>query len=205
MSRKGRKAATLIVRPISDLPDLANWEASYCLSPKSSPSMLEPLPLACSRRNSAGASEAMPLFKNAEYLIRANLQQLASNNRVRSVEIGRFTADQFEAINRQKEAQELPLLEDPGIVFIGSHAYRSRVIRDGSTIDDMVLQIEAALAATSIWKNATRMTALRSTIGRDDGYGNEVFDEAIFELTARKPKAELYSIIPKGDRNKPKK
>lgn len=53
-------------------------------------------------------------------------------------------------------------------------------------------------------ESVTHMTALRSTFGRDDGYGNEVFDEAIFELTARKPKAELYSIIPKGDRNKPK-
>ncbi|WP_369988911.1 hypothetical protein [Pseudomonas xanthosomatis] len=147
----------------------------------------------------------MPLFENADYLIMANLQQLASNYRVRAVEIGRFTAGQFEAINRQKQGQGLPLLEDPGIVFIGSHAYRSRVIRDGYTIDDMLVQIRSALAVTSIWKSATHMTALRSTIGRHDGYGNEVFDEAIFELTARKPKAELYSIVPKGDRNKPKK
>nr|WP_269807612.1 hypothetical protein [Pseudomonas sp. NMI795_08] len=157
------------------------------------------------RRKSAGASGKMPLFENAEYLIRANLEQLASNHRVRAVEIGRFTADQFEAINRQKKGQDLPQLEDPGIVFIGSHAYRSRVVRDGYTIDDMVLQIKAALAATSVWKRATHMTALRSTIGRNDGYGNEIYDEAIFELTARKPKAELYSIVPKGDRNKPKK
>jgi len=147
----------------------------------------------------------MPLFENADYLIMANLQQLASDYRVRAVEIGRFTEGQFEAINRQKQGQGLPLLEDPGIVFIGSHAYRSRVIRDGYTIDDMLVQIRSALAVTSIWKSATHMTALRSTIGRHDGYGNEVFDEAIFELTARKPKAELYSIVPKGDRNKPKK
>ncbi|MDH0304081.1 MULTISPECIES: hypothetical protein [unclassified Pseudomonas] len=157
------------------------------------------------RRKSAGASGTMPLFENAEYLIRANLEQLASNHRVRAVEIGRFTADQFESINRQKAGRDLPQLENPGIVFIGSHAYRSRVIRDGYTIDDMVLQIKAALAATSVWKSATHMTALRSTIGRNDGYGNEIYDEAIFELTARKPKAELYSIVPKGDRNKPKK
>jgi len=32
-----------------------------------------------------------------------------------------------------------------------------------------------------------------------------VMDEAIFELTTRKPKAELYSIVPKGDRIKPKR
>lgn len=147
----------------------------------------------------------MPLFENAEYLIRANLEQLATSNRVRPVEIGAFTAEQFEAINRQKESEGLPLLEEPGIVFIGSHAYRSRVIRDGYNIDDMVLQIVAALAATSISKISPNMTALQSTVRRNDGYGNEVLDEAIFELTARKPKAELYSIVPKGDRNKPKK
>ncbi|WP_256205946.1 MULTISPECIES: hypothetical protein [unclassified Pseudomonas] len=56
---------------------------------------------------------------------------------------------------------------------------------------------------TTSW-DTIHMTALRSTIGRNDGYGNEIYDEAIFELTARKPKAELYSIVPKGDRNKPK-
>ncbi|WP_256345048.1 hypothetical protein [Pseudomonas gingeri] len=49
------------------------------------------------------------------------------------------------------------------------------------------------------------MTAVKSTQLRQDGYGNEVMDEAIFELTARKPKAELYSIVPKGDKIKPKR
>ncbi len=147
----------------------------------------------------------MPLFDNAEYLIRANLEQLAANKRVRAVEIGTFTLEQFEAINRLKQGQGLPPLEDPGIVFIGSHAYKSRVVRDGYTIDDMVLQIMAALAVTSICKSSPTMTALQSTVRRDDGYGNEVLDEVIFELTQRKPKAELYSVVPKGDRNKPKK
>jgi hypothetical protein len=40
---------------------------------------------------------------------------------------------------------------------------------------------------------------------RDDGYGNQVFDRAVFEMTAKKPRAELYSVIPKGDKLKPNK
>ncbi|NWA01268.1 hypothetical protein [Pseudomonas gingeri] len=149
----------------------------------------------------------MPLYDNAEYLIRANLNEIAQGRRVRAVVIGVLTEVQFEAINRQKESQGLPQLEDPEIVFLGKHAYESRVVvvRDGHTIDDMVVQIVFALAETAIAVASPRMTAIKSTQLRLDGYGNEVTDEAIFELTARKPKAELYSIVPKGDRIKPKR
>ncbi|WP_037003000.1 hypothetical protein AB3464_17460 [Pseudomonas asplenii] len=147
----------------------------------------------------------MPLYDHAEYLIRANLNEIAAGGRVRAVAIGVLTDVQLEAINRQKESQGLPQLEDPEIVFLGKHAYQSRVVRDGYTIDDMVAQIGAALAETAIAVASAKMTAIKSTHLRQDGYGNEVMDEAIFELTARKPKAELYSIVPKGDRIKPKR
>jgi hypothetical protein len=49
----------------------------------------------------------------------------------------------------------------------------------------------------------TKMTALDSVARREDGYGNMVRDRAVLELTQRKPRAELYSVIPKGDTNKP--
>ncbi|UZE29322.1 hypothetical protein [Pseudomonas asplenii] len=147
----------------------------------------------------------MPLYDHAEYLIRANLNEIAAGGRVGAVAIGVLTDVQLEAINRQKESQGLPQLEDPEIVFLGKHAYQSRVVRDGYTIDDMVAQIGAALAETAIAVASAKMTAIKSTHLRQDGYGNEVMDEAIFELTARKPKAELYSIVPKGDRIKPKR
>ncbi|OAU96701.1 hypothetical protein AO385_0014 [Moraxella catarrhalis] len=52
---------------------------------------------------------------------------------------------------------------------------------------------------------AQRMTAIQSITPRNDGYGNLVTDRAIFELTAKKPRAELFSVIPKGDNNKPPK
>lgn len=147
----------------------------------------------------------MPLYDNAEYLIRANLNEIAKGGRVQAVSIGVLTVEQFEAINRQKESEGLPRLESPEIVFLGKHAYNSRVVRDGYTIDDMVAQIASALAETAMAVASPRMTAIKSTQPREDGYGNEVLDEAIFELTARKPRAELYSIVPKGDKLKPKR
>ncbi|HCK4903943.1 TPA: hypothetical protein ONA18_002915 [Pseudomonas aeruginosa] len=147
----------------------------------------------------------MPLYKDAEYLIRANLNEIAQGNRVRAVAIGVLTVEQFEAINRQKESEGLPRLENPEIVFLGKHAYTSRVVRDGYTIDDMIAQIASALAETAMAVASPKMTAIKSTQPREDGYGNEVLDEAIFELTARKPRAELYSIVPKGDKLKPKR
>lgn len=147
----------------------------------------------------------MPLYENAEYLIRANLNEIAKGGRARVVEIGFFSDVQLVAINRQKQSDGLPLLESNVIVFIGQHAYNSRVIRDGYTIDDVVIQITSALEETALVVASPRMTSVKSCKPRQDGYGNEVLDEAIFELVARKPRAELYSIVPKGDRNKPKR
>lgn len=147
----------------------------------------------------------MPLYDNAKYLIRANLEELDRGGRVRAVVIGTFTREQHEAINAHKASVGLPLLESPEIVFIGSHLYRSRVTRDGYTLEDVMLQIEYALADTALVLSSPKMTAIRSTVHRQDGYGNEVLDEAVFELTQRKPRAELYSVVPKGDKIKPTK
>lgn len=147
----------------------------------------------------------MPLFDNAKYLIRANLEEVQRGGKARAVVIGDFTPAQFETINQIKESVGLPLLESPEIVFIGSHVYSSRVIRDGYSLDDVMLQIESVLVATAIVLTSPRMTAIRSTTPRQDGYGNEVLDEAVFECTQRKPRAELYSVMPKGDRIKPPK
>ena len=43
------------------------------------------------------------------------------------------------------------------------------------------------------------MTSLMASQPRDDGYGKQVRDHAVLELTARKPRVELFSVIPKGD------
>jgi len=146
----------------------------------------------------------MSLLVNASALIRANLEEVARGRKAHSVVIGSFTAEQFAMLNQLKAAAQLPELESPEIVFIGSHVYQSRVQRDGYTIDDVILQIQHAMAVSAKVQSTVRMTALKSTARRKDGYGNEVLDEAVFELTQRKPRAELYSVIPKGDRVLPK-
>ena len=145
----------------------------------------------------------MPLYDNAKYLIRANLEEVQRGGRVRAVTIGTFTPAQHETINQLKASQGLALLESPEIVFLGSHVYNSRVTRDGYSLDDVMLQIEFALDATALVLPSPKMTATRSTVLRQDGYGNEVLDEAVFELSQRKPRAELFSVVPKGDRIKP--
>jgi len=146
----------------------------------------------------------MPLFANASALIRANLEEISQGRRARIVAVGTFTADQFKDINDGRAALGLPLLESPEIVFLGGHVYKSRVIGQQYTIDDVVLQIEAAMAPASKVLLTWKMTAMKSTTKRKDGYGNEVLDEAVFELTQRKPRAELYSVIPRGDKILPK-
>ena len=78
----------------------------------------------------------MPLYENAKYLIRANLEECARGGRVRAVVIGHFTQAQYETINTYRESVGLPKLESPEIVLIGSHLFRSRVTRDGYTIDE---------------------------------------------------------------------
>lgn len=147
----------------------------------------------------------MPLYENAKYLIRANLEECERGGKVRAVLIGKFTQDQYETINAYRETFGLPRLESPEIVLIGSHLYRSRVIRDGYTIDDVMLQIECAVADDALVQPTAKMTATRSIKPRADGYGNNVLDEAVYELTQRKPRAELYSVVPKGDDIKPLK
>ncbi len=147
----------------------------------------------------------MPLYADAEILIRANLHRIAQGERVRTIAIGVLTEIQHAAINNHKEAAGLPLLENPEIIFLGKHAYDSRVLRDGYTIEDVITQVQFALADSARVVESVKMTALKSTCLRADGYGNEVLDEAVFELTTRKPRAELYSIVPKGDKVKPKR
>lgn len=97
----------------------------------------------------------------------------------------------------------MPALEQNEILYMGRYHYESHVVRDGYNIDDLLKQIESALSDKSRIIMAQRMTAIQSITPRNDGYGNLVNDRAIFELTRKKPRAELFSVIPKGDQNKP--
>ncbi|MGH8040330.1 MAG: hypothetical protein ACREPD_21655 [Stenotrophomonas sp.] len=147
----------------------------------------------------------MPLYHDAPKLILEQLHRIAEGQRVCIVEIGELTDQQFDDLVRQKMAlgQESPASRK--LVFLGKHHYDSRVRKDGYMPCDLVRQLEAALASTSIIETHRHMTAVVSAIDRDDGYGNKVRDRAILELQARKPRAEVYSVIPKGDLIRPEK
>ncbi len=145
----------------------------------------------------------MPLYPNALDLIRVNLELLKAGGRPKVISIGYLTETQHQAINVIRTREEKPLLVEPVVLFLGRHLYESRNA-DGYTIDDMMSMIESALSADSVAHAHHKMTGIMNHSARDDGYGNQVHDLGVFELYAKRPKAELLSVIPKGDNNKPK-
>lgn len=145
----------------------------------------------------------MPLYSGADDVIGEQLARIAKCERVPLIAIGQFTPAQFTAINVGRLALGLHELAQNEIVFIGRHIYDSRT-KDGYTIKDMVIQIASALCADAVADIEKFMSCVQNPMPRADGYGNAVRDRAIFEMTAKKPRAELFSVIPKGDKSKPK-
>ena len=145
----------------------------------------------------------MPLYLGADSLIRLQLARIEKCERVPLTVIGEFTETQFAEINAGRVALGLHELAQNQIVFIGRHIYESRT-KDGYTIEDMVLQIASSLCAEAVADIEKFMSCTQNPNPRNDGYGNAIRDRAIFEMTSKKPRAELFSVIPKGDAIKPK-
>lgn len=145
----------------------------------------------------------MPLLPDAQEIIRANLVLLANGERPKVATIGHLSDDHYAIINAQRDKHQLPPLGSPEVVFMGTHLYKSRATGDNYTIDDIIDQIVSAMSDNSMVIATNKMTALKNKQLRSDRYGNQVSDEAVFEMTQRRPKAELFSVIPKGDKNKP--
>jgi hypothetical protein len=146
----------------------------------------------------------VPLSNQARALIRANLEDVQRGKRARLVVIGMLTDEQLRDINLLREgANHPPLVAE--IVFVGHHVYKSRIIGDGYAIDDVIDQIISALDAESVVLKARKMTAMENPNRRTDRYGNSVRDRAVFECSARHPRPELFSVVPKGDCIKPKR
>jgi len=117
--------------------------------------------------------------------------------------VGALTTTQLGDINaeRQREAQP-PIIDE--VLFLGKHIHQSRIVKDGYTIDDVIDQISSAMDRTAVVMASPKMTAMTSQNPRRDHYGNTVRDMIVFECTARHPRPELYSVIPKGDTKKQK-
>jgi hypothetical protein len=146
----------------------------------------------------------MPLRTEAAALIRANLEQIEAGRKASLVEIGALTPKQLADINKHRAAQGLiPIRAE--VVFIGKHIYQNRIEKDGYTFDDVVDQISNAMHSDSLVLDTIKMTAMENPNLRTDRYGNKVRDRAVFECTARHPRPELFSVIPKGDLIKPQK
>jgi hypothetical protein len=144
----------------------------------------------------------MALNADAEARIRNNLEALRDGKRVKPVSVGTLTAAQLAVINNYREKKhQLPPIE-ADVVFFGSHIYERRIATDGYSIDDVIDQIQSAFRDTSRVINGT-MTALRNPTNRADRYGNSVRDEVVLECSRKYPKAELYSVVPRGDNTKP--
>lgn len=146
--------------------------------------------------------EKMPLYASMEDTIRQQLTILSKGGRVPVIAIGSLTEQQHLEINKFRESEGLPALISPEILYLGRHHYTSRS-KDGYSIEDILNQIISSLQLESVLVKGTHGTTIQNPIKRDDGYGNQVNDRAVLELTSRKPKAELFSVIPKGDQIKP--
>lgn len=145
----------------------------------------------------------MPLDPNAKPLIEKQLELIAQGRPVSVIAIGALTPEQFTEINRIRAELDYPPLGSSELVYFGKHHHKSRSA-DGYTNADLLLQIQSALAATSRVHMDRSMTVLEASVRRLDSYGNLVLDRAVLELTQRKPRAEVYSVIPKGDGGGPK-
>jgi hypothetical protein len=146
----------------------------------------------------------MPLYPNAHNLIRANLEALQRGEKVPRIAIGTLTQAQLDAINAQRTEDDLPLIIAE-VFFVGRHSYKSRILKDGYTVQDVIDQVEGAMSVTSAAIATAYMTAIKNTVPRLDRLGNSVYDEAILECTRYRPNPELFSVMPKGDKIKPRK
>jgi hypothetical protein len=148
-------------------------------------------------------TEKMPLNADAPQLIRKNLKEIAKGNKVRAVSIGYLTEKQLLALNTDRESRNFPPMIAE-VLFVGAHAYDSRVIRDGYTIEDVIDQIVSAMSEHSVIEIRPKMSSMTNPRSREDRYGNRVKDKAVFECSVRHPRAELLSVYATGARVKPK-
>ena len=147
---------------------------------------------------------SMPLCENAFDRMRANFERIAHGDKPSGCVIGTLTKEQLDALNRMRAAHQPPLPPVKSeVLFYGRHLYRSRVVRDGYTVEDVLDQIASAMDEASVLAQNPRMTVLQNPHGRADRYGNIVRDLAVLECTAHHPRPELFSVMPKGDKNKP--
>lgn len=150
----------------------------------------------------AGGKNTLPLYHDAEERIKFNLRRIESGDHPSMLAIGFLTETQLHELNLGRSNLDLHLLDQNEIVFIGRHIFNRRS-KEGYSIDDIVEQIISALSHSSVVSISRAWSRIDNPIPRADRYGNLVKDRGIFEMTAKKPRAELFSVMPKGDNIRP--
>src|SRR5208337_5239086 len=111
----------------------------------------------------------VPLYVNARDVIRTNLGRIRNKNKVHIVPIGILTVVQLTTINANRLKRGLCPI-DKEVVFVGGHIYKSRIIGDGYTIEDVIDQISSAMDCTAIVLDGTHMTTTENPNPRPDRY-----------------------------------
>jgi hypothetical protein len=145
----------------------------------------------------------MVLLPNAIDQICIQLEQIAKGEKVSAFTIGHLLPHQVELLNTFRSSLGLSHVGSE-LVFVGRHIHKSRIIEDGYEIADVRAQLESALSISANVQ-VRRGTILQSAVYRDDGYGNNVRDEAVLELSSKNPRVEVFSVIPRGDKSRPPK
>ena len=140
----------------------------------------------------------MPLYEGATQRIARQLEAVARGRRVDIIAIGCLTREQHGRIADARRKRGLQGPDSDEIVYLGRHHYESRAAQ-GYVVSDLVAQVASALASDAEVVVLGKMVGLVSRNERDDGYGCRVRDRAVLELTARKPRIEVFSVIPIGD------
>jgi hypothetical protein len=149
-----------------------------------------------------GRNANVPLYSNAEKVIHEHLELVRIGQRPRRVTIGELSKSQLDSLNEQRMKAGFDPLN--GLVFFrGKHIYDRRIVDDCYTVEDVIDQIKSAFSEASTTHFSPKMSSLRNPVPRADRYGNQVKDEVALECFANHPRAELFSVIPKGDKKKP--
>ena len=143
----------------------------------------------------------MPLDPDATEKIRACLEGIARGERPPRIVIGRLTETQTTAINIRRANHKPPLPLITGVVnLVGRHLYERRVLDQGYSIEEVLIQVASALAPESELIDTQRGTLIQNKKGRIDAQGCSVRDVAVLECSgSRTGESQLYSAYPEGD------
>jgi hypothetical protein len=129
-----------------------------------------------------------------------NIQALSKGQRVSPVKVGLLTDEQFAQINALRKEAGYDLLPSKEVHYIGKHHTKSRG-DDGYLPQDILKQLMSGLDDTA--KAATDdlgRVNLVATKPRFDGYASTVDDTVALMPSGNKTIAEVFSVIPKGDK-----